>query len=98
MKFGMYALLIISGYVIGLCFAVQGFKFTSNAKYRQNFSFVYMTKIKKLHISLCNKSKCGKCKITHKVLDSFPVFVQISSENSLSIVQLILSACQWPRS
>lgn len=67
MKFGMYALLIISGYVIGLCFAVQGFKFTSNAKYRQNFSFVYMTKIKKLHISLCNKSKCGKCKITQSL-------------------------------
>ena len=50
------------------------------------FSFVYITKIKKLHISLCDESKCGKCKMAHKVLDSFPVFVQISPENSLSIV------------
>ena len=41
MKFGMYALLIISGYVIGLCFAVQGFKFTSNAKYAKLFFCVH---------------------------------------------------------
>lgn len=128
----LYASLIISGYVIGLCFVVQWFKFTSNEKERQKekgeshycpysggeiylaniycqnedkrkklrekekplvltfllskFSFVYITKINKLHISSCNKSKCGKCKIAYKVLDSFPAFVQISPENSLSIV------------
>ena len=35
MKFSIYASLIISGYVIGLCFVVQLFKFTSNEKERQ---------------------------------------------------------------
>ena len=32
------------------------------------------------------QNKCGKCKIAYKVLDSFPAFVQISPENTLSIV------------
>lgn len=64
------------------------------------FSFVYITKIKKLHISLCNESKCGKCKIAHKVLDSScfcPDFTRKQLEYCI-IMFLSVCACQWPRS